>query len=99
MDYFKNYSTPYYSTGGEVATSTIILKQGKKDLQALSHPIEPYLRTLGNLIVLKWELGLPTKLEDKEIHLLKDYTVAEQGITLTVEQAKILVWIGFVLFV
>jgi hypothetical protein len=34
---------------------------------------------------------LPTKLEDKEIHLLKDYTVAEQGITLTVEQAKILV--------
>jgi hypothetical protein len=53
MDYFKNYSTPYYSTGGEVATSTIILKQGKKDLQALSHPIEPYLRTLGNLIVLK----------------------------------------------
>lgn len=75
----KDYNENDYARSGFTTSETIKLSAGP--LPNFSHSIEPHLR----------QLGLPTSLQKGVVTLLKDYTVCEEGQTLTPEQARILV--------
>lgn len=77
-EWFNNFREPNYARAGFVATETVILTEN--DLDEFSHTMEPQFR----------RLGLPTKLVNGKIKLLSDYTVCEEGDTLTPEQADVL---------
>lgn len=75
----ENYNEDDYARSGFVTSETVELPAGP--LPDFSHSIEPHLR----------QLGLPTSLQKGVVTLLQDYTVCEEGQTLTPEQARILV--------
>jgi len=82
LEYFDKLSESDYARGGDIATETILLKEGL--LEQFPHSIEPQLR----------KLGLPTKLERGVPALLTDHTVCREGDMLSPEQARILKLLG-----
>jgi len=76
--WFEDFREPDFARSGFVATETVVLKEN--DLEDFSHTMEPQFR----------RLGLPTKLVNGKIKLLSDFTVCNEGDTLTPEQADIL---------
>lgn len=78
LEWSKKYWAVEYARSGFVATETVILPEGP--LEEFSHSMEPHLRSLG----------MPTLLKKGVVTLYSDYTVCEEGKTLTPEQARIL---------
>jgi ribosomal protein L10 len=79
--FFTDYNVTNFLQAGQLATSDVVIPAGVGSFVRHSNTIEPYLRTLG----------LPTKLHEAKIHVLKDVVVCRAGDALTVEKAKILV--------
>lgn len=67
-------------TPGQTATEDVILPAGRGHFTKFSNTIEPYLR----------KLGLPTKLHEGIIEVLKDYVVCRAGEVVNPEKCKIL---------
>ncbi|XP_022650618.1 mRNA turnover protein 4 homolog [Varroa destructor] len=82
IEWFESYREPHYARAGFVATSTVVLKED--DLSEFVHSMEPQFR----------RLGLPTKLVNGKIKLLKDFTVCSEGDTLSPEMADVLKHVG-----
>lgn len=82
LEYFDSLSESDYARSGDIATETVLLKEGL--LEQFPHSIEPQLR----------QLGLPTKLQRGVPALLTDHTVCLEGQMLTPEQARILKLLG-----
>jgi mRNA turnover protein 4 len=73
----EKFCNAAYGKGGQVPNETIILKKGP--LESLSYSVESYLRTLS----------VPVRNNQQKLELTEDYTVAEKGKEMTVEQAKV----------
>jgi len=82
LEYFDSLSESDYARSGDIATETVLLKEGL--LEQFPHSIEPQLR----------QLGLPTKLQRGVPALLTDHTVCTEGDMLSPEQARILKLLG-----
>ncbi len=78
--YVGQYSADEYAVAGNVATRTIVLEKGEKNLTGMCHSMAPYLRTLG----------LNVKLDNQKLVLCDNFILAEHGKTLTVERCKLL---------
>ena len=78
LAWFEDFREPDFARAGFVATETVVLKED--DLVNFSHAMEPQFR----------RLGLPTKLVNGKIKLLSEFTVCNQGDTLSPEMADVL---------
>uniref|UniRef100_A0A915DNE4 Ribosome assembly factor mrt4 n=1 Tax=Ditylenchus dipsaci TaxID=166011 RepID=A0A915DNE4_9BILA len=76
--YFKEFSEVDFSRAGTKVDRTVELPEGP--LKGIAGSMEPLLR----------KLGLPTKLEQGHVELLKNYVVCNAGDVLTPDQAAIL---------
>lgn len=82
LEFFKKYRAADFARSGNVATETVILKEGP--LPGFQHSMEPQLR----------QLGLPTSLNRGVITLLHEHTVCKKGEVLSPEKARILKLLG-----
>ena len=80
QEWFEKFSEVDYARSGNIATQTIILPEGPLDENSFQHSMEPNLRALG----------LPTCLQKGIIHLSREYTVCNEGDTLSPEQCRVL---------
>jgi mRNA turnover protein 4 len=80
IEFFTFFSEDHYLHPGQVATDEVVIPAGVGTFTRFSNTIEPYLR----------QLGLPTRLHEGQIEMLRSFTVCTAGQTLTSEQAKIL---------
>lgn len=80
IEFFTFFSEEHYLHPGQVATDEVVIPAGVGTFTRFSNTIEPYLR----------QLGLPTRLHEAQIEMLRSFTVCTAGQTLTSEQAKIL---------
>jgi len=76
--YFSSLTDEHFAKAGFLATHDFALAAGA--LQGIAFTLEPTLR----------QLGLPTRLKDGVIELLKDTNVCRQGDALTPEQCRLL---------
>eukprot|EP00359_Climacostomum_virens_P006544 CAMPEP_0204906464 /NCGR_PEP_ID=MMETSP1397-20131031/5986_1 /ASSEMBLY_ACC=CAM_ASM_000891 /TAXON_ID=49980 /ORGANISM="Climacostomum Climacostomum virens, Strain Stock W-24" /LENGTH=219 /DNA_ID=CAMNT_0052075459 /DNA_START=440 /DNA_END=1099 /DNA_ORIENTATION=- len=77
----EDFNVANYLQAGQEAKEELLIPEGVGTFDKFANTIEPYLRTT---------LGLPTRLHEGRIHMLKDYLVCRQGEQLSVEKAKIL---------
>ncbi|KAJ3082181.1 mRNA turnover 4 [Quaeritorhiza haematococci] len=82
--YFSTFRSNDYARSGFIATETVTIPAGPvtrgPDAEKFPHNMEPQLRALG----------MPTKLVVGVVTLDRDYTICEEGDTLTPEQAQLL---------
>lgn len=96
-DYFNKFVRKDFLRYGNLATATIEVPKGVLYSRAgcipaaldlpVPHSNEPLLR----------KLGMPTSLKNGQIHLLADYTICQEGQTLTADQSHLLKQFGFAL--
>jgi len=82
VNWFEMYVEPDFARSGNIATDTVILKEGPLD--QFSHSLEPHLR----------QLGLPTTLKKGIINIISEHKVCDAGKPLTPDQARILKLMG-----
>mmetsp|Transcript_9841 Transcript_9841/g.26713 ORF Transcript_9841/g.26713 Transcript_9841/m.26713 type:complete len:225 (-) Transcript_9841:122-796(-) len=74
------YRPADFARSGAKATETVTLPRGVDALAHLPHSIEHHLR----------QLGMPTQLQNGQIHLHGDHTVCKEGQELTADAAQVL---------
>jgi len=85
IDYFKNYTCPYFGNVGTVSTQTVIIPAGKpKELEDFPPSMESQFR----------QLGLQIKLDNGKFYLLSEYVVCKEGENLTADQSKMIQHLG-----
>jgi len=84
LDYFKNYSCPYFGTVGTVPGETLILERGSDKLNAFPTSMESQFRLLG----------VHLKLDNSKFIILNDYVLCEAGKPIKPEQAKMIKHLG-----
>jgi mRNA turnover protein 4 len=82
--YLSNYSAPEFATPGTEAVADVELLSGTDVFKGYATSNEEYLK----------KLGLDMEIMDSNIHLVKPFLAAEKGKPLTVEQSKILKFLG-----
>lgn len=87
IKYFKKLTYPEYAKAGEIATSNIILKEGKP-LEVMSSSSS---RTFDSSMLDQFrKLGVVVEIDNGIIIVKNDYVVASKGKPLNAEQAKLL---------
>lgn len=80
--YFAEFSEESYARAGSIAEKTVKLPDGPLDVPG---SLEPQLRSLG----------MPIKLENGVVHLVKKFRICKHGDVLTSEQSRILKLFNF----
>ena len=84
VNFLNGYAVPEFATPGVEAIADVELLSGPDVFKGYSTSNEEYLK----------KLGLELEISDSKIHLAKPFMAAEKGKPLTVEQAKILKFLG-----
>lgn len=84
IEYFENYSCPYFGSAGTIPLQTIILKRGGDDLRIFPSSMENQFR----------QLGATVKVDNSKLVLLNDYTLCESGVGLTANQSMMAKHLG-----
>lgn len=82
--YLNNYSAPEFANPGCEAIADVELLSGTDVFKGYATSNESYLK----------KLGLDMEIMNADIHLVKPFLAAEKGKPLTVEQSKILKFLG-----
>ncbi|EKX74197.1 60S ribosomal protein L10e, putative [Theileria equi strain WA] len=80
----NSYKVRDFAKSGNIATETIVLKEGGSDFEQVPGNMEAQFRNLG----------LPTSLKMGKIVLMGDYVLSEEGKPLTPNQAHVLKLLG-----
>lgn len=80
----KEVSTPQFASPGDVARADVELIPGVEVFKNYSTSNEEYIKTLG----------LDIEITDSKIHLIRPYIAAQKNKPLTVEQSRILKFLG-----
>ena len=79
INYFKEYSSPYFGNVGSISNQTLILKRG----------FDPHLNDFPSSMESQFrQLGMNIKIDDAKFCLLDDYIVCQEGKELTPDQSK-----------
>ena len=79
INYFKEYSSPYFGNVGSISNQTLILKRG----------FDPHLNDFPSSMESQFrQLGMNIKIDDGKFCLLDDYIVCQEGKELTPDQSK-----------
>ena len=79
IEYFKNYSCPYFGNTGSISNQTLILKRGfDEHLNDFPSTMESQFR----------QLGMSVKVDNGKFCLLDDYVVCQKDKPLTADQSK-----------
>ena len=79
IEYFKNYSCPYFGNTGSISNQTLILKRGfDEHLNDFPSTMESQFR----------QLGMSVKVDNGKFCLLDDYIVCQKDKPLTADQSK-----------
>lgn len=84
IDYFENYSCPYFGSAGSIPYQTIVLKRGGDDLKDFPSSMESQFR----------QLGVTVKVNNSQLVLLNDYVLCESGKPLDGNQAQMAKHLG-----
>ena len=80
----KEWSVPEFSAPGDISRANVELLPGPDVFKNYSTSNEEYIK----------KLGLDIEITDSKIHLVRPYLAAQKGKPLTVEQSKILKFLG-----
>ena len=79
INYFKEYSSPYFGNVGSISNQTLILKRG----------FDPHLNDFPSSMESQCrQLGMNIKIDEGKFCLLDDYIVCQEGKELTPDQSK-----------
>ena len=84
IEYFDNYSCPYFKSPGQLANESVTLRKGGDDFAGFSSSFENQLR----------RLGLKVKVDNQKIVLISDFELSKAGEPITSNQARIFRLLG-----
>ena len=84
LDYFKNYSCPYFGSSGTIANETLIIERGSDMLKDFPSSMESQFR----------QLGVSLKLDKGHFVVLSDFTLCTKGNPLSADQAQMIKHLG-----